>query len=156
MSVSGTMALSAATLFAGSAAITAQRGTDTWGANYVFNASGIQNDILVIAEQFKNLSTSGAFATDAELAAVSGSITTSGRFTYPIITSGTQLQPAITSGSFLDCQLGSDLRMVSSGVMKIGSNAYPIAVSGIYMNNQAGVPMRLVITAGGVVSGVVG
>lgn len=157
--VSGTMALTRTTLMAGSGAVSAQRGTQNWGANWVFSASGAQNDLLVIADAFEKLSTSGAYATDADLAAVSGAITIlgafiSGTFTSPNIVGGTQLQPAITSGSFLSCQLGSDLRMVSSGVQKIGSAAYPIAVSGIYMNNQAGAPMRLVITAGGLVSGV--
>lgn len=159
--VSGIMAITRATLMAGSGAVSAQRGTEAWGANWVFNKSGAQQDLLIIADAFQKLSTSGAYATDAELLAVSGAITTlgtflSGTFTSPIITGGTQMQPAITSGSFLSCQLGSDLRMVSSGVQKIGSNAYPLAVSGIYMNNVAGVPMRLVILANGSVSGIAG
>jgi hypothetical protein len=157
--VSGTMAITRATLMSGSGAIGAQRGNQNWGANWVYNPQGAQNDILVIADTFEKFSTSGAYATDAEVAAVSGAITTSGtltaaRLTSPVITGGTQFQPAITSGSLLDCQLGSDLRMVSSGVQKIGSNAYPIAVSGIYMNNTAGVPMRLVIYSNGSVSGI--
>lgn len=78
--VSGTMAITRATLWAGSGAISAQRGLEAWGANWVFNKNGSQNDLLVIAEEFKNLSTSGAYATDAEVAAASGAavITASG------------------------------------------------------------------------------
>lgn len=87
MAVSGTMAIDRTTLWAGSGAIAAQRGPQTWGANYVFHRDGIQEDILVISEEFKNLSTSGAFATDAELSSVSGALQTqilnpSGATTY--------------------------------------------------------------------------
>jgi hypothetical protein len=53
MSVSGTMAISKATLVTGSGAIGTQRGNDTWGANYVFSAEGLQNDIYQISETVK-------------------------------------------------------------------------------------------------------
>lgn len=108
--VSGTMALTKATLISGSGAITAQRGTQTWGANYTFNPSGLQNDILQIGEAFRTVNT--------------------------------------------NVTLTGDLTFTASGSTKVGSAAAPIAVSGIYMNNVSGVPMRLVIYANGLVSGV--
>lgn len=44
------MAVDAATMKAGSDAIKAQRGTQTWGANYVFNGNGLQNDIYTLSD----------------------------------------------------------------------------------------------------------
>lgn len=105
MAVSGTMALSKATLVAGSVNITVQRGTDTWGANYAFNPNGLQNDIKVIAD------------------ALSG--------------------------------LYNGFTPLSSGSYTLGTLNVPLQASGIVMNNNAGVPMKLIITAGGLVSGVV-
>ena len=122
MAVSGKMEITGATLVAGSAAISAQRGTQEWGANYTFTPSGLQNDILVISDTLKGMSTGG------------------------VETSGIYIAPTVSG----------NITLAASGVTKIGSNAAPLAVSGIYMLNQAGVPMRLVITAGGLVSGVVG
>jgi hypothetical protein len=113
--VSGTMALTVATLTSGSSAVKAQRGTQTWGANYTFSPSGLQNDIAVIADAL----------------AATG---TSGTFTAPIFT--------------------GDVTFSASGSSAVGSAAAPIAVSGIYMNGPAGVPYRLVILPGGLVSGV--
>jgi hypothetical protein len=52
--VSGTMAITKATLVAGSGAIGAQRGNETWGANYTFSPSGLQNDIYQVAEVLKD------------------------------------------------------------------------------------------------------
>ena len=104
MAVSGTMALSITTLNLGGDAISAQRGTQTWGANYVFSPSGLQNDIHIIAD-----SLSGVY------------------------------------GNFIP---------LTSGTATIGTANFPLAVSGIVMLNQAGAPMKLVITAGGLVSGV--
>ena len=59
-------------VLSGSAALEAVRGTGTWGAGYVFGSGGLTNDIKVISDTFKNFSTSGSFATDAELGAISG------------------------------------------------------------------------------------
>lgn len=120
--VSGKMEITTAQMFAGRAGISAQRGTQEWGANYTWTPSGLQNDILVIADTFR----SGVYNS--------------------LEVSGVNVTPFV-SGS---------ISLMSSGVTTIGSNTAPLAVSGIYMNNVAGVPMRLVITAGGLVSGVVG
>lgn len=57
MAVSGAMAITKATLVAGSAAITAQRGSQTWGANYVFSPSGLQNDIGLMSDVFVDVHT---------------------------------------------------------------------------------------------------
>lgn len=59
-------------IWSGAAGINAARGNTTWGAGWLFNSGGIQNDILLFADEFKNLSTSGAYATDAELVRASG------------------------------------------------------------------------------------
>lgn len=156
MAVSGTLKLDRATFFAGSGAVASQRGDDNWGANYVFAHDGLQNDIYVVAEEFKNLSTSGAFATDAELLAVSGALNSKlSSVSGAITTNGTFLQAAITSGSFIDSQIaGAGLRCVSSGIQVIGQQGYPLAASGIFMNGPGNVPYRIVITADGLVSGV--
>jgi len=134
LAVSGTMGITNAVLRAGRSGIEAQRGTDTWGANYVFNASGIQEDLLVIADEFQSLSTSGAYATDAEVAAVSGAITISGGLTNPTIT--------------------GDLAIVASGTQYIGAAATPLSASGIFMNASDGTVMQLVLYSDGLVSGV--
>lgn len=102
--VSGTMALSKTTLVTGAEAVKAQRGTQTWGANYVFNSNGLQNDINVISD------------------ALSG------------VYNGFVPQ--------------------TSGTYTMGSADMPLKASGIIMNNAAGVPMRLIITDGGLVSGI--
>jgi len=73
--VSGTMRIEADTVLAGSGAIATQRGDANWGANWLYNHEGLQNDVYVISEVFKNFSTSGAYATDAEVAAASGAAT---------------------------------------------------------------------------------
>ncbi|HLD91502.1 MAG TPA: hypothetical protein VI911_10940 [Patescibacteria group bacterium] len=72
--VSGTMALTEATLKGGSAGIRAQRGDEIWGASWAFASGGAQGDILTLSDVLNNLSTSGAYATDAELLAVSGAL----------------------------------------------------------------------------------
>ena len=51
MAVSGTMAITNATLVAGSGSIAAQRGNATWGANYVFN----KEEYAIIGERRKNM-----------------------------------------------------------------------------------------------------
>lgn len=102
------MAITKTTLVSGSGAIGAQRGTQTWGANYTFSPSGLQNDIFQVAEALKDNAAS----------------------------------------------LGTALVPTASGTYTIGTKALPLAVSGIVMLNQAGVAMKLVITAGGLVSGV--
>lgn len=104
MAVSGLMEITKDTLVSGSAQVTAQRGDQTWGANYVFNQKGVQNDVLVIADALSGLYTS--------------------------------------------------LVPVTSGTYTIGASGAPLRASGIFMNNNAGVPMKLIITAGGLVSGV--
>lgn len=88
--VSGTMALTGATFSEGSAAIVTQRGSDTWGANYVFNPDGLQNDIQVVAD---NLSQGG------------------------IVASGTQYvgsadTPVASSGLFINADDGTSMRLV--------------------------------------------
>lgn len=113
--VSGTMALTVATLKSGSAAVKAQRGTQTWGANYIFSPSGVQNDIAVIADAFVSVKTSGTF-----------------------------IAPTISG----------NISLSTSGTTAIGTANLPLAVSGLVMLNQAGLPMKLVITAGGLVSGI--
>lgn len=88
--VTGTMAISKATLVAGSGAIGAQRGNDTWGANYVFSAGGLQNDIYQIAETVKT-----------------GSIVSSG--TQFI---GSAATPVAVSGIFMNGPAGVPYRLV--------------------------------------------
>jgi len=90
MAVSGVMAISKATLVAGSGAIGAQRGNDTWGANYVFNPEGLQNDIYQIAETVKT-----------------GGIVASG--TQSI---GSASTPIAVSGLYMVAQGGSVMRLV--------------------------------------------
>ena len=110
MSVSGTMALSQATFIGGNAGIKAQRGTATWGANYVFNPSGLQNDIYVMSD----------YLATVDAAAFSTGIT-----------------PDV-SGSYY-----------------VGTDAYPLAASGaVFEAADTNVPMKLVIYANGLVSGV--
>lgn len=105
MAVSETMAVSkAALLTSGAAGISAQRGTQTWGANYTFSPSGLQNDVLNLADIVKD--------------------------------NATALVPN------------------ASGTYVIGTKALPVAASGLIMLNQGGTAMRLIITAGGLVSGV--
>ena len=94
MAVSGTMALSAATFSAGSAAITTQRGTQTWGANYVFNPSGLQNDILVMSD----LQASGSFTGGA-----SGTMSV-----------GTKAAPLVASGIVMNALGGAPYAIVIS------------------------------------------
>ena len=53
------MALSKATIESGSAAIKAQRGTATWGANYTFNSSGLQNDLYGLSDSIAEAKASG-------------------------------------------------------------------------------------------------
>jgi len=102
--VSGAMAVTKATLVAGSVGVKAQRGTETWGANYVFSPSGIQNDVAVIADAL-----SGVY---------------------------------------------NGFTPLTSGTYTMGTASAPLKASGIIMNNNAGVPMRLIITSGGLVSGI--
>jgi len=59
-------------ILSGAAHIEAVRGITNWGANWVYNSGGLQGDILAIADTFNSFSTSGAYATDAELAILSG------------------------------------------------------------------------------------
>lgn len=89
--VSGTMALTVSKLKSGSAAVKAQRGTQTWGANYTFSASGLQNDIAVIADAFATTGTSGTFISPT----VSGAITLAASGTTTI---GTGNNPIAASG----------------------------------------------------------
>ena len=150
--VSGTMAINRTTLMAGRASIEAQRGLAVWGANYVYASGGLQEDILLISEELANLSTSGAFATDAELAAVSGTLTTEidtdvASASGAITTSGTLNYPSITN-------LNANVTLSSSGTIGIGSAAAPLS-SGIFIEAaDTSVPMRLVVYANGLVSGV--
>lgn len=129
MAVSGTMIIDQALMLGGRDGIVAQRGPSTWGANYVFHSGGIQEDILVISNVLANLSSSGAYATDAELAAVSGAITDGGDFS------------AIT------------IATAASGAAPIGTVAAPI--SGIFIDSVDGTVMQLVVYSNGLVSGVV-
>lgn len=66
--------LDAAAIRSGLAHIEKVRGITNWGANYVFNSGGLQQDILQIGEAFRTFSTDGAYATDAEVAVISGYI----------------------------------------------------------------------------------
>ncbi len=139
MAVSGTMELNRTTLMSGRSAIESQRGTNTWGANWVYSSGGAQEDVLLISEELSNLSTSGAYATDAELAAVSGAITTSGSFTAPTINSG-----------IIDNVLLPD----ASGVVDLGTANLPFSSGAYFEAADTGVPMQLIIYANGLVSGV--
>jgi hypothetical protein len=130
-------------ILSGSAALEAVRGTGTWGAGYVFGSGGLTNDIKVLSDTFKNFSTSGSFATDAELAAVSGYITTQ-------IASG-----PFASGSFTKLTVATDIVSAASGIATVGSKFNPIRASGLYMraaNNNT--VWALCIQADGTVSGV--
>lgn len=62
------------TFLSGAASLEALRGNTNWGANWVFDSGGLQTDVLKIADTFSAFSTSGAYATDAEVSAVSGYI----------------------------------------------------------------------------------
>ena len=64
MAVSGTMGIDTSTLYGGSSAITTQRGSGTWGANYTYSPSGLQNDVGLLAD-FVSLSVSGGVPTNA-------------------------------------------------------------------------------------------
>ena len=156
--VSGTMAITRTTLYEGKSAIEAQRGTQAWGANWVFNPSGSQNDLLVIAEEFKNLSTSGAFATDAEVLAASGAavINASGLArtmdTAALATASGTATYLVTAG-WTSPTLTGNMSMASSGTQLIGSAHMPL--SGIVIHSvDTSVPMKIVMYSNGLVSGV--
>lgn len=154
MAVSGTMKVSIATMLAGSGDIGIQRGNDNWGANWLYNPDGAQNDILTIAESFANFSTSGAYATDAEVAAASGAAvdTASGLADTAVLA----VSGAITnSGAFTNPTVTGDIDLGSSGVSNLGSAANPIVASGIFMQAaDSTAVMQLYILANGLVSGV--
>lgn len=160
--VSGTMEITRATLMAGTAAINTQRGTDAWGANWVFNPSGAQNDVLVIADAFQKLSTSGAYATDAEVDAVSGTLNTKlnnvsgvlntkiANASGTIVGSGQAFQfPTIVSGTF-----NGNLYVTPSGSVVIGTSGAPLNSGFLYASDFAGAVYRIVVLPGGFVSGV--
>lgn len=96
--------LSINAIISGSAAIEAVRGPGTWGANWLFASGGATNDIKVLADTVKYLSTSGAYATDAELSALSGYVAggpfPSGRFTKLVAGSGNFDQITAASGNY--------------------------------------------------------
>jgi hypothetical protein len=161
MAVSGTMFVTRATFWQGSSAILTQRGSDTWGANYLYNSDGLQNDILMIADEFENLSVSGAFATDAEVALASGAavLNASGiaateidadvaALSGTLVTSQTFTYPTLVSGSF-----SSNIRPSTSGDVRIGTSDYPLAASGIIMSNASGA-FYIYVKSDGTVSGV--
>lgn len=120
MAVSGLMEVSLSTMKGGKPGISGQRGTEVWGANYLYSPSGLQNDIYTISNVFSGLITGGALSSPV--------------LTTPTVV--TSITPSV------------------SGALTIGSVAKPMAVSGIYMKASDGSTMRLVIMAGGLVSGV--
>ena len=137
MAVSGTLQIDRNTLFDGSGAITTQRGSETWGANWIFNKQGAQHDILVVAEEFKNLSTSGAYATDTELADVSGAITSNGTFVSPTLN---------------DPTVSGDITLTGSGHQSIGASANPLSSSGLLMTSPDGTVFQIGVSDGGTVT----
>jgi len=65
-----------AAILSGSAHLEAVRGVGSWGAGWVFGSGGLTNDVKVLSDTFKYLSTSGSYATDAELSNASGTLRT--------------------------------------------------------------------------------
>lgn len=157
MSVSGTMAVSQATMLGGRSGINAQRGTKTWGANYIYNSGGIQEDILTVSDVLANLSSSGGYATDAEVLAASGAavITASGGAVTVSAAAILAASGAITSsGTFDTPTVTGDVLFSASGSSSIGSVASPIIASGIFMKAVGGTTVQIVAYANGMVSGV--
>lgn len=138
MAVSGTLQLDRTTLFDGSGAILAQRGGSAWGANWLFNKTGAQHDILLVSEEFKNLSTSGAYATDVELANVSGAITSNGTFVSPTLN---------------DPTVSGDITLTGSGHQSIGSSSNPLSSSGLLMVSPDGTVFQIGVADDGTVTG---
>jgi hypothetical protein len=162
-------------IISGSAALEAVRGTGTWGAGYLYSSGGLTNDIKVISDTMKYLSTSGAYATDAELYAVSGFLRTSitelqtasgGIKTALNSASGTVISAISTlsgyivsgpfpSGSFTNLTVATDIVSAVSGTATIGSKYNPIRASGLYMRAaNSNVVMALSLQADGTLSGV--
>lgn len=144
MAVSGTMAMDRDLLWSGSGAIGTQRGDDIWGANWIYHRDGLQNDILVIAEEYKNLSTSGAYATDSEVYNASGTIlveagglcyvasgaavTTAGVNAGALIYTASGVIVADASGGAVT--VAGDLIYVASGVVVADASGGAVAVAG--------------------------
>ena len=98
MAVSGTMAISLATLKGGASAVNAQRGQNTWGANYVFASGGAQNDIGVLAD----------LALEVETAKTAGpTIVGSG-----VAVIGSAATPIATSGLYINAVDGTSMQLV--------------------------------------------
>jgi hypothetical protein len=115
------MKLGRTAFWAGSGAVAAQRGNDAWGASWAFNPDGAQGDILLVSEEFKNLSTSGAYATDVEVVAASGGavVNASGISVYlDNIVSGTLVsQIAAASGAAVTTASGAAIWLDSGALI---------------------------------------
>jgi hypothetical protein len=171
MAVSGTMGINRSTLLAGSGQLELQRGTATWGANWIYNRQGLQGDILVISQTLAGLSTSGSYATDAELASVSGAITTDGSFTRGTFTSGTLEWPTLESGVYTSGTFTGgtfEAPVINSGIV---SNAIVAEISGVPFIGRPDTPfnsgiyiiaddtsrvMKIIVHSNGLVSGHLG
>lgn len=133
--ISGTMKVSQSTMIGGRSGLQSQRGMYNWGANWVYNSGGLQEDILTISDVLSNLSTSGAYATDAELASVSGTITGSGQvFAWPVV----------SGHMYLD----------ASGYSQIGTANNPLHSGGLFMTSAGGAVYQVMCLNDGVISGV--
>ena len=126
---SGGLSLDSAAMLSGAAFLDTVRGDTTWGANYVFNSGGIQGDIRLISDELNSISDGG-----------------------------TMTDTSITSGLFDACMVSSNPftpRSSGDATETLGSASKPFAASGLIMNADDGSgPMRLVIYANGLVSGV--
>lgn len=156
------------------------RGTTTWGANYVFHSGGLQNDVRIISEEFSNLSTSGSFATDAEVATSvgllsgyisSGTMTITGNATDAevasaistvsgyLVASGTTYNQPTMNEPVMAGPIATNLTIVTaaapstSGTVGLGTAAAPFDTFTI-ASTDTGVPMSLVVYANGLVSGI--
>lgn len=128
-------------LYSGIAYLDLVRGSGTWGANWVYNDGGLQRDIRLISNEFTNFSTSGAFATDAELSAVSGHITGT-RTPAQISTVSGHLTSEIdsdistASGYITGTDTPSQISTVSGYITSTDTPSQISTVSGYLMNND--------------------
>ena len=76
------MGLSVATLVGGRTGISGQRGSEVWGANYMYAPSWLQNDIYAISDALKAIVVSGTASLATSGTAVIGSASS------PIVASG--------------------------------------------------------------------
>lgn len=123
MAVSGTLALTLGRIQGGRAGVTARRGTGTWGANWVFSASGAQEDIRLISEALVRTTGSGTFYAPTTIGGT--------------IRQATIKNPTVSSGTFSNLMTVTAGKIaVTSGAVILGQHQAPL--SGLYLKGAGG------------------